>query len=91
MYVRSYRAVRVAKSGVQRILRSMRLILQRQIMLSSIRLMLTILVHSLTKDISLSLSIHLHDEQNRSGVQIQMQNQQLTVCLRILVDLVHQI
>ena len=69
----------------------MRLISQRQIMLSSIRFMLTMLVNSLTKDISLSLSIHLHDEQNRSGVQIQMQNQQLTVCLRILVDLVHQI
>ena len=45
----------------------------------------------LTKDISLSLSISIHDGQNCSGVQMQMQNQQLTVCLRTLVDLVHQI
>ena len=33
----------------------------------------------------------LHAGQNCSGVQMQMQNQQLIVCLRILVDLVHQI
>ena len=45
----------------------------------------------LTKVISLSLSIPIHDGQNCSAVQTQMLNQQLTVCLHILVDSVHQI